>query len=54
MLEAQATADLLAAANAALRELRRPDGLTIRGFRRRNGVYLGLKNALFHLDALDR
>ena len=55
VLEAQAQEDLLAAANAALAELARLDGLsTDRKSGVRPAAYLGLRNALFHLDALDR
>jgi len=54
VLEAQAQEDLLVAANAALAELARLDGLSTG---RKSGVrpaaYRGLRNALWHLDALD-
>ena len=50
VLEAQAQADLLTAANAALRELGRLDGL---GAIVRPGAHLGLRSALHALDALD-
>lgn len=54
VLEAQAQEDLLVAANVALAELERMDGLAAEGrFRCRRGPYLGLRNALWHLDALD-
>jgi len=60
VLEAQAQEDLLTAANRALAELGRLDKLATDArfcrsprSRVRRGVYLGLKNALWHLDALD-
>jgi len=56
-LEAQAREDLLVAANAALAELRRLHAWTAaatdRGMRVRPGAYLGLRDALHALDALD-
>jgi len=52
VLEAQAQADLLVAANAALRELERL-GRMPSSRRVRPGALLGLKNALHALDALD-
>ena len=48
-LAAKAQADLLAAANAALRELRRLDALV----ECRREAYIGLRDALHGLDALD-
>jgi hypothetical protein len=48
-LEAKAQANLLVAANAALRELRRLDALV----ECRADTYLGLRDALHSLDALD-
>jgi hypothetical protein len=54
VLLAQANEDLLVAANVALAELARLDGLSVdRKSGVRPGVYFRLKNALWHLDALD-
>ena len=55
VLEAQGQADLLVAANAALRELARQDQMNGGSVARRvrPGAYLGLKNALHALGALD-
>ena len=54
VLEAQAQEDLLVAANDALAEMERMDGLTTdRRSQCRRGPYLGLRNALHALDALD-